>query len=54
MPIPSVADFVTIVGQHRLLHGDPWQQLQELSGRFVDARALARELVQRGWVTYTP
>jgi WD40 repeat protein/serine/threonine protein kinase len=52
MAIASVPSLVDAIGQYRLL--EP-AQLEELAGvlrnRFQDPRALARELVQRGWLT---
>lgn len=52
MAIPSVASFVEAVRQCRLL--EPAQLavvVSDLQPRFSDARALAKQLVERGWLT---
>src|SRR5262245_60506694 len=51
MPTASNTSLVDALLQHRLLDA---KQLEELSGRvshFPDPKALARELIQRGWLT---
>jgi serine/threonine-protein kinase len=52
MPITSVANLVDILRQYQLL--EPAQQdelVRTLQARFPEPRGLARELVQRGWLT---
>jgi serine/threonine-protein kinase len=52
MPIESVAALVEVLGRHSLLSPD---QLAEITGalqaRCADAKALAKELLRRGWLT---
>jgi serine/threonine-protein kinase len=52
MPIESVATLVETLSRHALL---PPDQLAEVAGplqeRFPDGKALARELLRRGWLT---
>jgi serine/threonine-protein kinase len=52
MPISSVAGLIEALREHQLL--DPVQMdevTRTLQGRFPEPRALARELLQRGWLT---
>lgn len=52
MAIATVADFVSVVGRSRLLPDGQWQELErDLRNHFAEAPGLARELVQRGWLT---
>jgi serine/threonine-protein kinase len=52
MPIQAVADLVQGIQQSRLLEPEQLQALQgDLQGRFAEPKALARELLQRGWLT---
>jgi formylglycine-generating enzyme required for sulfatase activity/serine/threonine protein kinase len=47
----SVADFVAVVRQYRLLEPAQLDELQDLQARFAEPKALAQELVERGWLT---
>jgi serine/threonine-protein kinase len=52
MPIDTVAGLVETLKKHRLLESARMQELtKELAPRFADPRALAKELLQRGWLT---
>src|SRR5947209_10174407 len=52
MAIASVAQFVEAVRQHGLLDGAPLQEFgSTLQARFAEPRALAREVLTRGWLT---
>jgi serine/threonine protein kinase len=51
MSIDSVAGLLESLRQARLLPPAHLEQLPALQGRFVEPRALARELLQRGWLT---
>lgn len=52
MPIDTVAGLVDTLKQHRLVESVRLQELnRELQPRFTDPRALAKELLQRGWLT---
>jgi formylglycine-generating enzyme required for sulfatase activity/tRNA A-37 threonylcarbamoyl transferase component Bud32 len=48
----TVADLVARLGEHQLLSAAQQEELTgELQARFADLRALAKELVRRGWLT---
>jgi serine/threonine-protein kinase len=47
----TTADFVAVLRPHRLLEPAQLEELQDLQVRFADPKALAKELVQRGWLT---
>ena len=52
MVVNSVGTLVDVLTQYRFLL--PWQQQElsdDLQDRFEDARALAREMLHRGWLT---
>jgi serine/threonine protein kinase len=51
MPIASNDALVEALRQHRLLDPKQLEELDSLQSRFADPTALARELVQRGWLT---
>jgi serine/threonine-protein kinase len=52
MPIDTVAGLVETLKKHRLLESARLQELsKDLAPRFTDPRALAKELLQRGWLT---
>jgi serine/threonine-protein kinase len=52
MPLHAVADLVQAIQRSRLLEPNQLQELQrDLQGRFPEPKALARELLQRGWLT---
>jgi serine/threonine-protein kinase len=51
MPVASVASLVGTLRTHRLLEPPQLEQVVRSSARFPDPRALARELIQRGWLT---
>jgi formylglycine-generating enzyme required for sulfatase activity/serine/threonine protein kinase len=56
MSLPQVtamttADFVADIRQHRLLEPAQLEELQNLQARFTEPKALAKELIQRGWLT---
>jgi serine/threonine protein kinase/WD40 repeat protein len=51
MPITSAADLAEAVRRFVLLPPVRARELAGLHPRFADARALARELLQRGWLT---
>jgi serine/threonine-protein kinase len=52
MPLHAVADLVQAIQRTRLLEPDQFHALQhDLQGRFADPKSLARELLQRGWLT---
>lgn len=50
-PVQSAADLVTLLEDLALLDAAPCAQLGELKQAFSEARALAKELLQRGWLT---
>jgi serine/threonine-protein kinase len=51
-PVATVTDLVKALGTSALLNPAQQQELAEtLQGRFSDPRSLAKELLQRGWVT---
>src|SRR5271167_3092901 len=51
MPNTAIAYVVELLGQQRILEAGPLSEVKSAQGRFNDARALFRELVQRGWMT---
>jgi formylglycine-generating enzyme required for sulfatase activity/serine/threonine protein kinase len=51
MPVLTVSGLLKIAGQFRLLEPGQVQELVQQQGSFADARALARELLQRNWLT---
>ncbi|HEV3259295.1 MAG TPA: hypothetical protein VG013_20685, partial [Gemmataceae bacterium] len=52
MPITSVANLVDILRQYQLLEPAQLDEVaRTLQARFTEPRGLARELVQRGWLT---
>src|SRR5262245_57726233 len=51
MPVASVESLLGALRTHRLLEPSQLEQLARWSGRFPETRALAKELIQRGWLT---
>ena len=51
MPITSAVGLVEAVRRFNLLSPAQTEELAGLHPRFADARGLARELIQRGWLT---
>ena len=51
MPITSAVGLVEAVRRFNLLSPAQTEELAGLHPRFADARELARELIQRGWLT---
>ncbi|HKI38491.1 MAG TPA: hypothetical protein VKA46_41970 [Gemmataceae bacterium] len=51
MPITSAAGLVEAVRRFSLLPAGQVEELAALHPCFADARALAKELLQRGWIT---
>jgi serine/threonine-protein kinase len=52
MPIDTAVGLVETLKKHRLLESARLQELsKDLAPRFTDPRALAKELLQRGWLT---
>jgi serine/threonine protein kinase/tetratricopeptide (TPR) repeat protein len=52
MPLDTVAALVDALRQYRILEPHHLAELQrDLQGKFTDPRALAKELIQRGWLT---
>src|SRR5262249_36337367 len=51
MAIDTVAALSEVLIKHRLLEPAQLSQTARWQGRFPDARSLARDLVQRGWLT---
>lgn len=49
--IDSVLNLVEALRQSRVLEPAQQEEVDRLSPRFTDPRALARELIQRGWLT---
>src|SRR5436189_4122435 len=45
------ADLVTLLRSFRLLEPDRLAQVVRVSGSFSDPRLLAKDLIQRGWLT---
>jgi len=45
------ADLLNLLRAHRLLEADRLEQIARVSGRYSDPRALAKDLIQRGWLT---
>ena len=52
MTVDSVAQLVGLIQQHQLVEPEQQTELaRELSARFPEPRALAKELIQRNWLT---
>jgi len=51
MPMDSVAGFVDALRQYRLLEPAQLDEATRLQTRFAEPKALARELLQRNWLT---
>jgi len=51
MAINTVAAFVDAVRQHRLLEPEQLDEVGRVQGRTTDPRALAKALIQKGWLT---
>src|SRR5262249_56780419 len=52
MTIASATDLVQLLRSHQLLEAAATAEaLRDLQARFPEPRALARELIQRGWLT---
>lgn len=51
MTIHSAAHFVETLRQHPLLESAPKDELAKLVEQFADPKGLAREMMQRGWIT---
>src|SRR2546430_1287403 len=51
MVIDSVPNLLAALREYRLLDPARLEDVARLQTRFPDARALARELLQRGWLT---
>src|SRR5437868_5458275 len=52
MGIETVSDFVIVLRDNRLLQSDQLAEFSEaVLARFSDSRALAKYLMQRGWLT---
>jgi serine/threonine protein kinase len=51
MTSSTLATFVQILRDYQLLSAVQLDELPVLQARFADSRALARELVRRGWLT---
>jgi serine/threonine-protein kinase len=51
MPAPSVTALVGALRQYRLLEPISQEELASLQERFTDPKALAQELMRRGWLT---
>jgi serine/threonine protein kinase len=52
MPTNTVTDFLTALGQYRILEPGQLDVVQRTyKGRAADPRALSKELLQRGWLT---
>jgi serine/threonine protein kinase len=45
------ADLLNLLRAHRLLEADRLEQIARVSGKYADPRALAKDLIQRGWLT---
>lgn len=52
MAIDSVSNLVEALRQSRVLEPAQQDEVDRLQARFTDPRALARELIQRGWLTW--
>jgi serine/threonine protein kinase/WD40 repeat protein len=51
MSVGSVVNFVDVLRQHRILEQDKLDELSRLQSSFPDPRQLAKNLLQRGWLT---
>ncbi|OAI49933.1 hypothetical protein AYO44_18175, partial [Planctomycetaceae bacterium SCGC AG-212-F19] len=51
MPSNAVADVVGLLGQQRILDPGPLEEVKAFQARFADARALFKELINRGWMS---
>ena len=51
MPTPSAATFLDALCKCQLLEPDQLAEASAWQGRIPDAKGLARELLQRGWLT---
>jgi WD40 repeat protein/serine/threonine protein kinase len=51
MPPTATADLVAALGTYHLLDSSQLAELPALADRFPDSKALARELIGRGWLT---
>jgi WD40 repeat protein/serine/threonine protein kinase len=51
MSLASATDLAALLRQYRLLEPNQLDDLPKLQAQFPEARALVRELVQRGWLT---
>lgn len=51
MPIESVISFVELLRQSRVLEPEQLNEVARLQAGLPDPRGLARELIQRGWLT---
>jgi len=51
MGVDTVAAFVDAVRQGRLLEGDQLEELVRVQARASDVRALAKQLIQKAWLT---
>ena len=51
MSIASTASLVDTLRQHRLLDLEQLEELKSFQVRFLDSKALAGDLIQRGWLT---
>jgi WD40 repeat protein/tRNA A-37 threonylcarbamoyl transferase component Bud32 len=51
LPSGSVAALVAALLQHRLLEPTQAEELTQLQARFTEPRALAADLIKRGWLT---
>jgi serine/threonine protein kinase len=53
LPVDSISRFIEALREHRLLKANQLSQLLQdhLQGVYADCRALARALIERGWLT---
>src|SRR5687767_3502682 len=52
MPVETVGQFAQLLSQNRLLEPDQQREVaNQLLAQFAEPRALAAELVRRGWLT---
>jgi serine/threonine protein kinase/Leucine-rich repeat (LRR) protein len=51
MSIASTASLVDTLRQHRLLDPEQLEELKSFQDRFLESKALAGDLIQRGWLT---
>ena len=47
----ALTDFIDDLGKYRLLEPRQLEEVVRLQASFPDARGLARELLQRGWIS---